>query len=744
MGRRYGGEIAPQNFDADSQAILPWIKASLWFTAFLSILLIPLFQRRVEPLWDARDFFYPAFTYAADSIAERRFPLWDPFTNCGLPFHADPQSPTLSPIALFFGYLFPDTSLGFIAFWTFHWWWGGVGMLWLARHFGGSPLGGLFAAITYALSGFFIGHAEHTSYLIVAAWLPWIFWFADKALLTSNHGWSILAGSALGTASLGGYPGLVAFTGFAVSLWLILRHLPAGSIAERIMPSLKTRAAHVVATICIIALVSITIWSPVLHAFFTEGGAYTDRVAGLAPEASNDSSPFVLKALFSILFPYVTIAGNLWMHVSISMTNAYMGILTIPFAILWWWKERKKQRLWGLLIFLIFMFLLSLGGKAGVRTILYYLYPPLQFMRYSAPFRLYWIMPITLLGGLGFSSLRRCSGEKNLIRTIFAVWFAVTAFGSIFLILLLSYQDMLFIARSVRLFLPALLILPAALTVLWLGTTDKNMFTRTNMLSLLLLCILSVDMAGHLYNNALTVWSVGDSTLQAERLHRRSTVINGEPGPRAVLSKSGYFNSQQITKSPVVQGYAPMRSHGFDDVLCKNRFVEVLQSPIRFWISPGVEQIHDEEAAISEMASTGSGVPAPAFIGTANGLLSAKRTVPGAFGKVKVVAYSAETVELEVEVPAGPGGFLLSTERFAPGWKAWIDGVSQPIIKTNLFFRGMFVSAGHHAIVWRYEPAWWKVLVVVSFTTLAASAAFGIALVRYKIWPKDGIGEPDR
>ena len=130
-------------------------------------------------------------------------PLWDPYTNCGIPYHSEPNHPTLNPVALLLVSAVEDTWAGFIAYWTIHWWWAGIGMIFLAWHMGSRPSGALLSACAFSFSGFFLGHAEHTTFIIVAAWLPWIIGLGDKAVLTSNVGYALLAGAALGALFLG-------------------------------------------------------------------------------------------------------------------------------------------------------------------------------------------------------------------------------------------------------------------------------------------------------------------------------------------------------------------------------------------------------------------------------------------------------------------------------------------------------------------------------------------------------------
>ncbi|HEY6007514.1 MAG TPA: hypothetical protein VIU40_04265, partial [Geobacteraceae bacterium] len=153
--------------------LAPWLGAAFLYSLFFFALLSPLLLLKVQPVWDALDLAYPAFVYLSDSLKEGRLPLWDPYTNCGFPFHAD--SCVMNPLAILLGLFLDNGLLGFILLWVLHWWWGGLGMFAAARFYGATPAGGLVAAATYSLSGFFLGHAEHTSFVFIAAWLPWIF-----------------------------------------------------------------------------------------------------------------------------------------------------------------------------------------------------------------------------------------------------------------------------------------------------------------------------------------------------------------------------------------------------------------------------------------------------------------------------------------------------------------------------------------------------------------------------------------
>ena len=672
---------------------------------------------------------YPAFAYLSDALHEGRFPLWDPYTNCGYPFHADPNLTIVGPIALFFAYVIPDAAFGFVLYWLAHWWLGGLGMIWLARHFGAKPLGGFLSAVAFSLSGFFISHAEHTTFIVVAGWLPWLFWFADKSVLSNNKGWALLGGVVLGLSCLGGYPGLVAFNGLAIALWLGLRFLSQGGVSGMEAVLFRERMVRILWTLGIIGVISIAVWSPVLHAFFAEGGSYSDRVTRPSPDEVNLGGLFPVSALFSLLYPYATIAGRAWMKSDISYTNAYTGILTIPLAFLWWWNERKNRQVWWVAVFIGFMFVLSFGGPAGLRPILNYVYPPLQYLRHNAPFRIYWMLPVALMAGLGISRLPEYS--RNRVRIVFTIWALIAFFAAVALGLMLSSAGVLSADQAPFLFLPAAPVLFLLLIVLWTKAGGHNVPGNARIYIIPAMIILAAtDMAGHVYTNSFTVWSREGATYLAESLRQRTTEVNGEPGGRLPPMAFGSYNVQQVIKRPVVRGYLAMNINGFDGILCKSRFVEVMRSPTRFWLSPGVETAADGDTALSSLSSTGAGDPVPVFVDRRTMALPAARVIPGKYGSVRVQSYAPEQVVLTAEVPFGNGAFLASTERFSAGWKVWIDGAPGKVEKVNLYFRGLYMEPGRHEVIWKYEPHLWTLLVLLSAFTMIAATIAGIILCR--------------
>ncbi|WP_214173069.1 hypothetical protein [Geoanaerobacter pelophilus] len=715
------------------------VYASLAFTLLFCMLTLPLLRQTVAPVWDALDLVYPSFCYLAESLRDGRLPLWDPFTNCGDPFHSDPNRLTLSPIAQLFALLFAKPSAGFTAYWLTHWWLGGIGMLWLARIFGAEAIGAVAAAFCYAFSGFFVGHAEHTTFIVIAAWFPWIIGLAELSVVRKRISYALLAGAAFGFCAIdGGYPGLIAMTGVALAFWLLIHHLVPSTTGR--VDSQFTIIKWILLTLMVVGALLVMVWAPYLNAFFVEGAGFTDRVSSLDSNAAIYGNPFTPKALLSLLFPFSTILfsnvtnlfnGANWMGADLSMTNAYLGIIGIPLAWIWLRREGDgKKNLW-LAIFAGVMFLISMGGYGGIRTVLFYLVPPTRFMQYNAAFRLFWILPLCLAAGLGVTQLTRDPGSRKVFLKALMLWLGLSAAVAA-VVGWFPYSKGFPPADYLpRLLMPGIVVLPLALGVVWFWTRNRSPL-MDRMFPLMLAGLVVCDLGEHLYVNSFTVWSRENAAIVQQletNLNKRGLTSPGEPPSRSAERPTGNTNSQQLTKIPVVSGYMPYHAFNFNETLVKSRFIEVLTAPYRFWLSPGAEPVPSREQALAVLTQSGLSSPIPVFVEKRTQLPSS-RVVPGSYGIARITSYAPEEVKLTAFVPGSAGAILASTERYAPGWKVWIDGRQEESLRINLYFRGVRVPPGEHSVVWRYQPARWVPLVVAGYATILLSVIVATLLLK--------------
>ncbi len=85
--------------------------------------------------------------------------------------------------------------------------------------------------------------------------------------------------------------------------------------------------------------------------------------------------------------------------------------------------------------------------------------------------------------------------------------------------------------------------------------------------------------------------------------------------------------------------------------------------------------------------------------------------------KVQVTKYLPDEVDIDVDAPAN--SFLVASEVWYPGWKAYIDGKKTDVYRTDYVLRGVPFPKGRHRLVFRFRPWTYTIGAVVSLLTLA-------------------------
>jgi len=84
--------------------------------------------------------------------------------------------------------------------------------------------------------------------------------------------------------------------------------------------------------------------------------------------------------------------------------------------------------------------------------------------------------------------------------------------------------------------------------------------------------------------------------------------------------------------------------------------------------------------------------------------------------QVTIVSYEPERVIIEADLASD--GYLILTDTYYPGWRAYVDGEESSIIRANLLFRAISLAAGQHRVEFAYEPTSLKIGAAVSSATL--------------------------
>jgi len=73
-----------------------------------------------------------------------------------------------------------------------------------------------------------------------------------------------------------------------------------------------------------------------------------------------------------------------------------------------------------------------------------------------------------------------------------------------------------------------------------------------------------------------------------------------------------------------------------------------------------------------------------------------------ACASVTVLRYAPRQIDLETDTPRA--AYLVTSEAYYPGWRAYVDNREQPLFLTDVAFRGLPVPAGRHRIHMRFDP----------------------------------------
>ncbi|MBI4490037.1 MAG: YfhO family protein [Deltaproteobacteria bacterium] len=97
--------------------------------------------------------------------------------------------------------------------------------------------------------------------------------------------------------------------------------------------------------------------------------------------------------------------------------------------------------------------------------------------------------------------------------------------------------------------------------------------------------------------------------------------------------------------------------------------------------------------------------------------------------EAKILRYTNNQVTIRASLNGS--GVLVLADSFYPGWRAYVDGKENEILRANLFFRGVPLPAGEHLVEFRYQPRSFAFGLVLSLTTLA-----GLVLWSVYIWTR--------
>lgn len=346
---------------------------------------------------DLAPYFIPPRFFAAESIKNGEFPLWNPYQFTGHPFFANPQHALLYPLNLLF--LVLPFDLAFNSIIILHFFLGGFFLYLLLRELRASLSSALTGGIIFMLSGYLLSIHSLLNSLLSVVWTPLIIIFFRRALAVPCLQNKILTALFMTISFLGG--GVEIVYGNFFILLLMLFFPPA----LRLSPENFKKKIWKRVNIIVITTVAFILFSAVQLLPFLELYAHSIRSQGISLAEATIWS-FAPRDFLLFFLPdaygYFLDAQNYWTS-QCWLKTLYVGGL--PFLLtLFFFLLARERRFYIVLIFISFF--LALGNFNPFYPIVFNYLPFFSGIRYPVKFLYIFFLVLAITAGLGLEKLQ--------------------------------------------------------------------------------------------------------------------------------------------------------------------------------------------------------------------------------------------------------------------------------------------------------------------------------------------------
>jgi len=720
-----------------------WGVTALGFVASFLLALRVLLGGDVAPRFDAHSAFAPWQMLVADFARAGRVLLWNAWSNGGSPDFAEPQVGAFSPLAVGVGALTGGSTAGFLLYWLLSWGLGGLGVLLLARQLGAPAWGGFVAALGFAFSGFFTGHAQHVSMIHTLSFVPWIVWRLDAALERERWLPAVQAGALWGLSGLAGYPGLVLMSGAYVGLWALGRVLCR---APRAGPDRRRDALRALLYVALVAAIGVAVLSPTYLGLLIEGRGFSERAGALPRAVAIGDNALHPGALATFASPYLAMLRlydpDLWSYTDVSSASVYVGPLVPCLALFALVAGPRERWRWWLAGLVVLWLALALGRSLPLRGWFYDWLPPARYFRHAALARGYAIFSLVVLSLHGARELSLRLRARAPVR-----WRGLVLSGvAVAVAAGLAYAAVLHAATRSGSQLPAAnrhaLLLWSALVLGLLAIGRLPARARATLVPAGAVLLAALDALGSVGLAQLTIYTGEPARVHAWRQldarHRAELDLTRSGLQRELGARGTHRNL--AAKVATLRGYeGAFESRLHRAWLEHPLLVAAATGRRRLWFAERGLRVAPDQAAFAAFVARveatqqmplllhdpqqmrerlGAAQPATLDPELQRALYELPEVRSVAFS---LASYRPDALELTVQAPAD--GWLLVTERWAPGWQVSVDGRPSELRGGNFLFRAVAVRAGPNTLRFRYAPFGYPGLLALSWGTLALVAA---------------------
>lgn len=711
--------------------------------------------------------YFPYFRFAADSLQQGVFPLWNPYTNAGSPFAADVQTALYYPPNWVAWVLARPLTYDWLeALAMIHVGLGGFFGWLLARRLGTPWYAAFAAGLAFAFSGAMVARIGHVTALATMAWLPLVLLLVLEALRRRSLRWATGAGVALAVAILAGHTQMAYYLVLAAGLlwawWLLV---PARRLGLDRRGWLRIAAILPVTGLFAagIAAVQLLPTAQLLGLSVRNDLGFLSAVEFSVPPVS----------LVHLLVPWFfgTTANDYW-GITGSLTEGfgYVGIATLVFALLGLLVQRRNHLAWFFLLLAGLGLFLSLGQETALYGWLYRFLPGFDKVRAPGRFLVLFDLGIVMLAAFGIAALgqpvtRRLRWPVTVTArsaTVLLVLVGAVLVPVLLYALLTSQGASPVIFERVRTALNSavlasiLLGLAIALLVAW----RRVPASRAPLVGILAAALVILDVV-----SATIRFSPGEGDPTGQYEHPAVFAwLREQPGTfriDAFTDVGGTWapNIPMVERIPDAADSPvnPLRLEAFDDYwgalgsrsvpgyeLLNVRYVVGSKQVQLDWsrFEPALTDRprvnlhqHQRELPRALVVPSAQVLPREDLLARLRDtswdprqtlLLESAPPVTPAAGTGTVESITFPTTNEVVLRGTGTGGWLLLADTDYPGWRATVNGRPVEVVTANGLFRAVPLPDGPFEVVFTFRPDLWIAGIVVSVVSLGL--ALGILL----------------
>jgi hypothetical protein len=655
--------------------------------------------------------------FSKELISRGEIPLWNPYTNCGMPFLANMQSGVFYPLNAVF-YIF-DFVKAYKIYIFLHFFLAYLFMYFLLREFDFKPLICAAGATIWTFSGTMITRVEFLSMMGSTIYLPLCLMMLHRMIHSYKPNlkarYVIITALVIAVQFFAGHPQEFIYSMFFLSCYLIYHVI-------------CYRKPRLLLDFFIIA--GITILISAVQFFPSLEFMLNSRRAGVADKSGiglkyDEATHLSLspKELRNLVYPFfykeqvtnkirekkIFRIPHLWIYAH------HIGVFGIVFSIVGLFLCKKRIKLF----FIAVMFLcicFAMGKYFFLYKLLYKFFLPLRFISHPATIMYLVVFSLCFCGCYGLSLIKRKSVLVVINVLIFLELYLYghrinpVLPGNIFketgtnIQYLTEHKDLHRFAHT-------------PLTRMEIKTGGGNLFQsfagyRDKLFG-------NVNMVYHLYN-----FYGQDTNLKI--FYKYLNRVYSKRSPEAAGKLFSLANVKYILSCSKID------SGNYELVNKENFFTYRNRNPLpRVFMVPRARYVPREDTL--EFIESDEFNPRKEAIVNDESIAGSEKTKSYDIlmkQNLKVTLYEPRRIVIQTEKNAGSWLVLLDT--YYPGWKAYVDNKETKIYRCNFLFRAVRVPEGGHTIKFVYFPGSFKFGAIVSFAALIFLLMYVVNSLRFQ------------